>query len=113
MLNDEKVVERQNELFFAQSRGVPEDHELLLSFFDRRKLQIAKSRALPGILRGCSSHGAPYWSAHCNEGLALAATSGLSGSSGLFSLSGYFVQPNKGDKPNKLDKPTFLQADGC
>src|SRR6185295_8045557 len=35
MLNDEKVVERQHELFFTQSRGVPQDHVLLLTFFNR------------------------------------------------------------------------------
>src|SRR6185295_19131158 len=34
MLNDEKIVERQNELFLAESRGVPQDHILLLTFFD-------------------------------------------------------------------------------
>jgi hypothetical protein len=61
MLNDEKIIERQNELFLAQSRGIPEDHELLLTFFNRRELQIPKSGILFGVVRGawCSSHEAP------------------------------------------------------
>src|SRR5512134_2966444 len=38
VLYDEKVVERENEFFLAETAGVPEDDILLLSLFDGRKL---------------------------------------------------------------------------
>src|SRR5438309_6089572 len=49
MLNDEKIVERQNELFLTQSSRVPQDHVLFLTLFDRRKLKITKSGVLVGV----------------------------------------------------------------
>jgi hypothetical protein len=71
MLNDEKIVERQNELFLTQSSRVPEDHVLLLTFFDRRKLKITKSGVLVGVFggTGCGSHNAPYWSVIVTAGI--------------------------------------------
>jgi hypothetical protein len=77
MLNDEKIVERQHELFLAQSRGVPQDHILLLAFFNRGKLKITKSGILCGIVCGAGSrHAVPSFSGHCIEAMTEAATGG-------------------------------------
>jgi hypothetical protein len=58
MLNDEKIIEGEDELFLTQPGGIPQNHVLLFTFFDRGKLQIAKCGALLGIVRGWRSHGA-------------------------------------------------------
>src|SRR4029078_6053037 len=59
MLNDEKIVERQNELVLAQSGRIPQDHVLLLTLFDRRKLKITKSGVLCGVLGCTGRHDGP------------------------------------------------------
>jgi 3-hydroxy-3-methylglutaryl CoA synthase len=46
VLNDKKVIQRQDELFLAQSTGVPEHDVLLFSLFDRGELEIPQDRIL-------------------------------------------------------------------
>jgi hypothetical protein len=69
-LHDEEKIERQNQLLFAQTTGIPEHDQLILSLFNGRKLQIPQDRVLGGILYDTGSHSG----GHCRGQTVKAAT---------------------------------------
>jgi hypothetical protein len=62
MLNDEKVVERQDQPFLAQARGIPQHDILLFPFFNGGELEIPQCGILRGVFGSRSSHEAPLLS---------------------------------------------------
>ena len=75
MLNDKKIVEREDEFFLAEPARVPEDHVLLLTLFDGGKLEIPQERILFGIFgRACSWSLVERRRWHSNEPVSCPAT---------------------------------------
>ena len=57
MLNDKKIVEREDEFLLAEAAGIPEHHVLLLALLDGGKLEIPQDRILFGIFGRACAHG--------------------------------------------------------
>ena len=58
MLHDKKEAQREHQFFCAQTTGVPEHHQLILSLLNRRKLKVPQDRILRRILDHAGCHSA-------------------------------------------------------